>query len=357
MNAKKCIKLILITTVVMLTPIIILFVYVLFRDSYYQNNEKREETRWLRELGTVGQDVDLHMYRPFFGNTQVAQLSEPSTFKLTEECELPHLDGATALYPIYSSFVRAVYPKAGYRHFIRDCNCDEGCPCDEENEIVLCTTTPVAYERLIKGGTDIIFVTGISDEHAELAEQMGVELEFTPIGKEAFVFFVNSENPVNSITSDEIRGIYSGEIQNWNEIGGVDSDIRAYQRNIGSGSQTAFLDFMEGIPVIEPAEDELIESMMGIINDTTYRNHDNAIGYSFRFFSTEMAGNNKITLLEVDGVSPTLKNIKNDTYPLVFDFYAVTVKGNPNPNIAPFIEWIKGEQGRYLIEKTGYTAY
>jgi len=113
---------------------------------------------------------------------------------------------------------------------------------------------------------------------------------------------------------------------------------------------------MGDIDVIKPSSDTIYINMAGIVNDTAYRNHNNAIGYSFRYFADEMIGNNAITLLEVDGVAPTRENIENGLYPLIYDFYAVTA-GSENENVGLFIDWILSEQGRYLIEKTGYVAY
>ncbi|WP_279401693.1 substrate-binding domain-containing protein [Piscibacillus salipiscarius] len=63
-------------------------------------------------------------------------------------------------------------------------------------------------------------------------------LNMTPIGREAFVFFVHADNPVDSLKVEEIQGIYSGNITNWKEVGGEDVEIRAFQRPEGSGSQT-----------------------------------------------------------------------------------------------------------------------
>lgn len=81
------------------------------------------------------------------------------------------------------------------------------------------------------------------------AENSGVELEFTPIGKEAFVFFVNSKNPFENITVDQIKDIYSGRTSKWSQLGvpGL-GKIKAYQRNEGSGSQSALIRLMDGTP-------------------------------------------------------------------------------------------------------------
>jgi len=292
-------------------------------------------------IDTVRQNLNLWDYAPFIENTKAVSLDEASVLKLTQN--LPRLDGATAFYPVYSAFVQAVYPTADYR-------------LQTENNPLWCTTTPWAYDRLIQGETDIIFVLAPSDEQLASAEEAGIELVFTPIGREAFVFFVNSRNRVSGLTSEQVRLIYSGEITNWREAGGRRSQITAYQRNYNSGSQTAMIDFMRDVPLASPPIEIINDMMMGIIEDVAdYKNYNNAIGYSFLFFATEMAGNKQIKLLAIDGVEPTRENVTNGTYQPANDFYAVTVKDCENPNVELFIEWILSEQGQELVEKTGYT--
>ena len=150
-------------------------------------------------IPTVGESEDLlYKYRPYLDDTMAVSLDAPSAFTIAEN--LPRMDGATALYPIYASFAKAVYPMSNEA---------------EQNiidETVVCRTTTEAYERIVTGEADIIFVAGPSEEQEAFAEKKGVELVYTPIGKEAFVFFVNSENPIDNISLADIQGIYSGEI-------------------------------------------------------------------------------------------------------------------------------------------------
>jgi len=113
---------------------------------------------------------------------------------------------------------------------------------------------------------------------------------------------------------------------------------------------------MGDIPIIEPIMDDRIDGMGGIIDRTAdYKNYKNAIGYSFRFYSTEMVGNDQIKLLSINGVAPTRENIINNSYPIAGDFYAVTTQ-NSDPRCAEFIEWILSPEGQELIEKTGYVG-
>lgn len=86
---------------------------------------------------------------------------------------------------------------------------------------------------------------------------------------------------------EEIQGIYTGEITNWSQVGGNRQSIRPFQRAENSGSQSALLRLMEGLPLLEPEEEERIAGMGGIIREVaSYRNYQNAIGFSFRFYAT-----------------------------------------------------------------------
>lgn len=288
-------------------------------------------------IPTVDAEVDVHEYEPFMEGNQLVKLKEPATLRL--ESELPRMDGATALYPLYGAFVEAVYPEKTYS------------PYDSE---VMVNTTPEAYRNLFEGNVDVIFAAGPSDAQLRVAEQKGLKLELTPIGREAFVFFVNQKNPVDSLELDQIRDIYAGKVTNWKEVGGKDEAIRAFQRPADSGSQTALERLMGDVPIMQAPEENVAEGMGGIIKEvSTYRNYKNAIGYTFRYYSTEMVGNDDIKLLAVNGIAPTEETIRSDEYPISSEFYAITA-GTDHPNVEKFIEWIVSEQGQELVEKVGY---
>lgn len=300
---------------------------------------------YIERIPSVGDHLNLNNYKPFQGE-QVAALREPSTLQLRDQ--LPRIDCATALYPVVSAFVQASYPQDEY-------------PWQNTSEVlrasVFCSGTAGAYKNLIHGESDIIFVAGASEAQLQFAVESGVELIFTPIGKEAFVFFVNQKNPIDSLTIDEIRGIYSGEITNWSELGGESSTIRAFQRSADSGSQTALAALMDGTPLMQPPAEDVVGMMEGIIKQVSdYKNYKNAIGFSFRFFSTEMVQSNEIKLLNISGISPCKETIRDGSYPISAEFFAVTRADCENPNVQLFLDWILSPQGQLLIEETGYVG-
>jgi len=166
---------------------------------------------------------------------------------------------------------------------------------------------------------------------------------------------VNARNPVESLSVEQIQAIYSGEVNNWKDVGGNNESIRPFQRNEGSGSQTAFLNFMDGRKIMNPPEEDVIAGMGGIISQTAdYANYSNAIGFSFRFYANKMVGNDDIRLLQVNGIYPDIEAINNNAYPLSSQFYAISLADNNKENVLKFLDWITSVQGQYLVEKTGY---
>ncbi|TQR18863.1 substrate-binding domain-containing protein [Psychrobacillus soli] len=291
-------------------------------------------TNW---IASVDAEVNVYDYMPFSDTRKVATLDYDSTLKLTGD--LPKMDGATALYPLYSAFVQATYPEKEYSPF------------DSE---VMVNSTPNAYSNLIQGKVDMIFAAAPSESQLKMAEQNGKELKMTPIGREAFVFFVHQKNSVTGLSMEQIKGIYAGKITNWEEVSGAKDNIRAFQRPADSGSQSALEHLMGDLPIMEAPTEDIASGMGGIIQEVSkYKNYKNAIGFTFRFYSTEMVQNKEIKLLEIDGVAPTKETIRSGAYPIASEFYIVTA-GTDNPNVEKFIEWILFYQGQELIEKTGY---
>ena len=302
--------------------------------------------------------TDLEPYYVENEENILAKLDTPSTFVISEPTEMPMLDGAEAAYPIYSAFANACYENIGeiqeYAKQNRWQDPDAAMPIQFNNSII-------AFEDLMAGDTDIFFGAKPSAGQQEMAAQAGKNLVLTPIGKEAFIFFVNSANPIDGLTSDQIRGIYSGEIENWKEIGGANARILAFQRPKNSGSQTMMEYFMGDTPLKEPLQTEYYDTMSGIILETAnYQNRSSAIGYSFRYFATVMVNDmnysDRIKYLSVDGVYPDVETIKSGVYPITTELYAVTLADNPNKNVELFLEWMTSPQGQQIVADTGYVV-
>ncbi len=295
--------------------------------------------------------VDLWNYDRTNPDNKLAKLSNTVTFSISDPNKMPVLDGAEAAYPVYSAFANACYD-------IKVDNQDQIKYEKYGGNKVEFTNTIYAYERLIKGEVDIFFGAEPSKAQREMAEKAGKKLVLTPIGKEAFVFFVNKENPIDNLSTETIKDIYSGKVKNWSGINGKQEKITAFQRPENSGSQTIMQKIMGDTTLMAPLKEEYVSGMGGVSeNVANYRNYPGALGYSFRFFTMGMAENaDEIKLLSINDIAPNTENIRNSTYPYTVSLYAITLEENPLETIVPFLNWMQGPQGQELIEKIGYVS-
>jgi len=284
-------------------------------------------------------NINVHEYLPFEEDSKIVTLDREASLELSGR--LPRIDGAAAVFPVYSAFVNATYPETtklydGYFEY---------------------NNTVGGYKLLGERQTDIFFGAYPSEEQIEEAKYHGTEFVYTPVGYDAFVFFVHKDNPIDNLTSEQIRAIYAGEITNWSEVGGKNEKIAAYQRNEGSGSQSMLKRFMGEKEIMEAPTEMVNDLMSGIVEKVSdYRSKSNSIGFSFRYYLEGIIRNPDIKILSIDGVAPTVENIKNGTYPITGPLYAVTYEGNNNENVEKLLEWVLSEEGQEIIEKTGYVG-
>lgn len=294
--------------------------------------------------------TDLEPFYPYTENNRLVKLKEPSTLTIENPDDMPILDGAEACYPVYAAIANAVYKDIDQiekKHF--------EVTQDPNGKIVTFYNTAVGYERLFNREVDMFFGAKPSPSQQELAKEKSVQLEYTPIGKEAFVFFVNKDNPIDNISSEDLKKIYHGDITNWKDIGGSNEDIIAFQRPERSGSQSMMLHFMGDVTLKEPMTYEMIDGMGSIIKEVAeYHNEDGALGYTFKYFLEGLNQEENVKILSIDGIYPTTENIKKGHYPLSTYLYCVTHKNKPKENTKKLLDYLLSPQGQYIIEQTGY---
>lgn len=275
--------------------------------------------------GMQSKSIELDKYLPFDEDSLIVKerAAEPISG------ELPVIDGAAALYPVFSAFVNAAYPPESVSFD------GEGFA---QGSALQYRNTRGAYKAVVDGEVDIAVCAKPSAQQLAYAEENGAELCFVPIGKEAFVFIVNAHNPVESLTAEQVRGIYSGKYTNWKQLGGENKPISALQRNEGSGSQTAFESFMGG--------EEIVDDWNTFIGSS--------IGFSFRYYVEGLVADSGVKMLALDGVYPSRGNVSSGEYPIVSEFYAVYRSDNNNPNLEKMIDFMLSEQGQRIVEGSGY---
>lgn len=284
--------------------------------------------------------VDVAKFLPFEDTSKLARTGSSLTFQNSDD--LPVLDGAAALVPVYASVIDNCYPEGTVTYkggvFSDDNYYGENFAPDS---VMQYQNTIRGFDALIDGSVDLFFTAHPSKEQMQSAEDKGVELGIVPIGLEAFVFFVNKDNPVDGLTTEQIRSIYRGELTNWKDVGGVSRIINPLTRVKGSGSQTMMDKFMEG----NMLTDRHPLSIFG-----------GGIGYSFRYYLSGMVADDNVKMLAVDGIYPNAENIQNGSYPISTNFYVVYRKDNQNENVGKLVEWLLSNEGQTMIEACGYVG-
>jgi len=313
---------------------LIVVVFAAFNLSMYQLLTRRLSNNFSDT--SQAKMIDVKMYLPHEEGSNLPKIE--SSLKLTEN--LPVLDGAAALVPVYAAIIENVYPEG--------CVTYEGGTFSDDNyygenfseeSAMQYKNTVRGYEAIVDGTTDILFCAGPSEQQKQYAEEQGVELVYVPIGLEGFVFFVNENNPVDNLTIDQIRKIYACEYTNWSEVGGANRVINPVTRLEGSGSQTTFEAFMGDYPIG-------VKSPFAITGAS--------IGFSFRYYMDGIVANDAVKMIALNGIYPSAENIQNHSYPIVAEFYAIYRADNENENVPVLIDWILSEEGQEIIEKCGY---
>lgn len=280
--------------------------------------------------------IDVSLYLPFEEKSDLARVE--SSLKLTDN--LPVLDGAAALVPVYASIIDCIYPKGSVTYdggeFSDDNFYGENFAPDSKMQY---KNTVRGYKAIVDGETDILFCASPSAEQKAYAEEKGVELVYVPVGLEGFVFFVNENNPVDNLTAQQVRDIYGGTYKNWSQVGGPNRVINPVTRLEGSGSQSAMNTFMGDRKIA-------LKSPLAITGGS--------IGFSFRYYMDGIVANKGVKMLSLNGVYPSAENIQNGTYPIIAKFYAIYRADNTNENIPILINWILSDEGQKLIEESGY---
>ena len=305
--------------------------------------------------------TDFSGYMVWSEPSKLAALDHPASLIIEEEKDMPRLDGAEACFPLYSAAAKAVYKDiaAIEERYKRGEGLEQEWEkwnvISENGRIVSFTNTVNAFNRLMAGTVDIVFGARPSKDQLETAALNKISITVTPIGKEAFVFFVEPDNPVTDLSSDQIRAIYHGDITNWKEVGGKNQKIVAFQRPEKSGSQAMMEYFMGDVSLKKPQTYEYVDAMMGVFERVAqYHNEKGAFGYSFRYFAEDLHQENDVRLIAVDGVLPTRENIENGSYPLTVDLCTISRETDKNPYVGKMIEFMLSEDGQELVEKSGY---
>ncbi len=210
-----------------------------------------------------------------------------------------------------------------------------------------------AYENLILKQADIIFVARPpAPDELDFASRQGIALETRPIALDAFVFVVNAQNPLPSISPEQAKAIYTGQITNWSGVGLTDGALHAYQRDRNSGS----LELLETLVL----QGEPAASLPKIIDSTREPNNNigsdpYSLSYSVYYYEARIYQNPQMRVLAVNGLYPDANTIRQRQYPFTTEVYAVIRADQDRESSAYHLyDWLLSKVGQALIEESGY---
>lgn len=270
---------------------------------------------------------------------------------------MPVIDGSTSTYPYTDALYSALFHNAG-RH--------PDLPASHSK-------SHASYERLIRGEVDVLFAaTKASIELEEQARAAGVELEYIPIAYDAMVFFTNEENPARGLTIEQLQDIYvRNAYDNWSQTGGPDAKLMPYCRNTDSGSHA----LMEAL-ILDHGTLSLSEAILrgnvSVAMSTALTDVASALetgpagyalGYSVYYYyltaetMMEDVTENRLHLLEINGVAPSDETIADGSYPLSAYNYIVLRAGTPEDSPARRLAgFMLSPEGQEVVTRAGFGA-
>lgn len=288
--------------------------------------------------------LDADLYQPFSEESQIARLEGEASLRFSAEDDLPVLDGKDSLFPLCAAMVNATYPPEAFSNL---------------GSSTLTYLGPMGYYKYLSWEeVDIRFDTAPAQDR-EWYYHGWCDLLTEParilLGGEGLIFFTSAANPVEGLTQDQLRDIYSGKITNWAEVGGEDIPILPYQHDCYSDAQAALQRFMGEVPLAPP----LTEVRRWIDGESgeylaDYRNSPGAIGFTFSAYADQLLERYPIKLLAVDGVHPSQEAIGRGDYPLTDPIYMVLRREEHTEEMDRFIAWALSEEGQELVARAGY---
>ncbi len=204
---------------------------------------------------------------------------------------------------------------------------------------------------LLNGTTDICNASrDMKEKEYQLAAHKGLDVKRHSVALDGIAVYLNENNPVNDLTKAQLKGIYTGKITNWKDVGGKDAQIILYGRENNSGTY-AF--FREHILEDEDYSDRT-QTLPGTASVVNAVSKDvNGIGYGGIAWGKGV----KYAGVKVDdtttAVQPTVETVSDGQYPIARQLYFFT-NGQPTGDMKTFINWCLSKEGQKVAAETDY---
>lgn len=237
---------------------------------------------------------------------------------------IPLVDATLSLRPVLEGFVDYFYDGSDSDKFLSYSN---------KNEL---------YKRLINGEIDVLISTGPTKEEKALADNLDIQLEYEYFLELPLVFFVNKNNGVDNLTTEEIKNIYLGNIDMWSDVGGNDEKIKLAHGFIGTDSYRAFTYHISDIDFTNKS-----------VPVDLYKNQNNEIGYAYYNYFKKIYASDNVKILKINDIDISTYDSKKEEYPFITKYYIVTRK-EKNEIVQKFKKALLSKECTKLLEDFGY---
>lgn len=197
----------------------------------------------------------------------------------------------------------------------------------------------------------------IKEEEIANAEANGVTPVEYVIARDAIAVIVNPDNPVNELTLEQISAIYSGEINNWSEVGGDDRPIVRLSRETNSGTHVYFLEEVLRLgdsdsELLFSTDTLLLPSSEGVILEVSQ--NPNAIGYDgLGYVTDEVKVIGIASSYGEDYIYPSVETVNSGDYAIARNLYMYT-NGEPTGALAEYLDWILSGEAQEIVRSLGF---
>lgn len=208
------------------------------------------------------------------------------------------------------------------------------------------TNSGAAIRGVLEGTLELAVANRpLSDEEA------AQPLEEHPFARDAVVFAVHLPNPVNGLTSAQVRDIYAGRLTDWSLVGGLEEPIVLLDRDEDESMRKLVLVPLMGDDTV--SAQTVVLSRAGDMAEAL-ENTDNSLGYSSICLLNALEAEG-VRVLALDGVTPSSESIRQDLYPWQLTFRLVHSDDAP-AEVRRFVDFAEGPQGLQVVEQYGCAA-
>ncbi len=201
-------------------------------------------------------------------------------------------------------------------------------------------------KALLDGTTDVAMASRkMKDKEISLAAEKGITANEVVVALDAVIPIVHPSNPVNSLTSDQLKAIYEGKVTNWKEVGGADATIVVISRDTSSGTYETWEEKIMKKARVFPGA--LLQASSGAVLQAVAKN-PKAIAYDGIGYV-----NDTVKAVKVDGVQGSASSAKDGSYKVARSLQ-IYIPGTPSGATKGLVDFILSPAGQRIVEEAGF---